>query len=280
MAQVPPQEGNVELVGSYSSVVDNVLVDLDLPEMARAMGHKDRRDIALQLSTAAVTPPCICDRVRAEYQHVLDFQAAFSDQNTVERAKLENMRGSQQSSRYWMNDKGELVKFEDAGANQSYSDVATNIAHGGSINDKDIETAAVNKAESAGKSGLEKGAFAAMKPQGCEIVPPDMNAAARQCTPDIVILAALEHERRHQALCRQVNNEHPRYQMDGEWIDYVNVAKQTGGMGVIIDGRTLPFNAYVAWSQNPSNHSADEAGAYQKEAGVLKTWLDANCGGP
>ena len=63
-------EGDVEIVGGYASVVDNVLVDIDLPEMALAMGKKNRRDIALQLTTSLVTPPCVCDRVRLEYEQI------------------------------------------------------------------------------------------------------------------------------------------------------------------------------------------------------------------
>ena len=272
----------VSLVPGSMSMIDNILVDLDIPQMAKAAGHKDRRDIAMTLSGSSVVPSCICDHVRAEYDFVSEQVQLYSDLQIISNANYADARGNNPSERFWLNDQGELVKFGTTGTTQSYDDLVNSANNPGPS--KNVRTSTAQQKAAAGfKLGaLTPGALAATNPGSCKITPPSPALVAAECIPDIVVQAALVHEGEHQKMCRAMNSKFPQYSYNGTPVDWDSVGRASGLGGVYypLNSATpvrLPLNAYVAWSQKPENQSADEQAAYSAEQAVLKSWLDTNC---
>lgn len=272
----------ISLVPGAMSMIDNILVDLDIPKMAKAAGHKDRRDIAMTLSGSSVVPSCICDHVRAEYDFVSEQVQLYSDPQIISNANNAGSRGNNPGENYWLNDQGVLVKFGILGTRRSYDDLVNSANNPGPS--KNVRASAAQAKAAAGfKLGaLAPGALAATNPGSCKITPPNPASVAAECIPDIVVQASLVHEGEHEKMCDALNSKFPQYSYNGSPVDWNSVSKASVIGGVYYPPNSafpvrLPLNAYVAWSQKPENQSTDEQAAYRAEQTVLGTWLDANC---
>ena len=248
--------------------------------MMHGVGKQDRKfTLAMANPAAAKAPPCVCQRVRDELDHVTKYRDLYSSPDLIADATAQSMRGSQVAAKFWMDDQHVLHRFANPSEpTYSFDDWIGSIGNQQAAEalpvEPTVQSAGAAKAARPMSRGLESGAYAQTHPISCAITLMPEKKIAERCEPQIVVIAAIRHEEQHMDRCHALNRP-PVYSIDDVTYDWQKDGDPN--MGIYHDGDHLPSSGYYAWSQNPANAAADEAASYAIEVGILGDYLAAHC---
>ncbi len=277
--EAPPLDmasgGYAAQLAGARAMAETVSLLMILPPKLLAIG-KSSETHTFSLAGEFQAAECICNKVKEELDWARTMQSAYSDTDLIAQALAAGIRGTRARENFWMDDARQLHRFDPANHEISYADqVSAKVSaeYGGVTTPGKIVPQSVKAATTIRSPGdLEPGATAQVSPTTCKIKLKSPAAVVKECVPDIVVKALFAHESQHQRLCQTLNVPSVYKSPDGEEVNW-----RDGITGPYADGSPAPLSGYGAWSQNPSNHSMDEAAAYAAEASVLQNWLDAHC---